>query len=905
MEDSGGVSVSDLVKRHTSRTDLPIPQVNGAPAASQPVPQTPPRAPQRAAREAEPAKAPQAPPPPPPEAQRRAAPPRRQAQPRPEQMSQQMPRPEPRGRAPQPPAAPNGQQATGQRPVPSRDATGQRPMPPNPAPRPVAQASGTYSIPAAQVAAAKVPPAPRGHTSGPRPVPQNSAALPAPAKPTNGHTNGHTGQQPRPARPPQPSQQLPVPQPSQQLPVPNAGQNGRPPKPVGQMSAQLPVPQAPAAEPEERPANGNGQVPPALKRSAPSNERKPMPPRREIDAISMTTEMEAISEDVKEIRRVDATLARFSAVHDELAEEERLKKEKRERLMPWLKGESEGDEEPDVLAETQAAGTLDRELADLPTVNERPVVEHVEHTQHVDPPEPERKTAGGGGTRKPPTNRLVRSGRIAAASIAAVLLVGTGVVWGGKEWIDGQFNEVAALDQNSSDIKDGAAQLGDENFLMVGSDTREGAEAEDGVGTAAQVKGARSDTIMIAHIPKDRKRVVMVSFPRDLEVQIPACEKYDSATGKYGEPGQPLKNEKINAAFMVGGPKCVTKVVQNLTGLKINHFVGIDFHGFKDMVDAVHGVEMCVAKPMYDTKLKTWIVEKPGQNVTLTGDAALNFVRARAVTEGPHTDKGDPTADYGRIKRQQKFLSSLLRKAMSGQVLLDPAKLSDFVGAFTKATFGEGIGTDELITLGRSLQSVGAGKVTFITVPTVGLPNGRGNEVLRDKDNKALFNAIINKVPLPNEQPDGAPQAQAGQTPPESLQNQQGQIVDPKSVKVQVLNSGAKDGDGRRAQTALRNQGFVVLQAVESGTKLPNTVVKYGTDLNAATTVSAAVPGSKLEKDDSLGSAVMLFLGQDYGGKIQNPSQGTPGGQNAPAPPPAPEVPKGLSTVNAGDQGCA
>ncbi|SMC93086.1 transcriptional attenuator, LytR family [Kibdelosporangium aridum] len=774
-------------------------------------------------------------------------------------------------------------------------------MPPNPAPRPVAQASGTYSIPAAQVAAAKVPPAPRGHTSGPRPIPQNSAALPAPAKPAN----GHTGQQQRPQRPPQPSQQLPVPQPSQQLPVPNADQNGRPPRPVGQMSAQLPIPQAPAAEPEEHPANGNGQVPPALKRPAPPKERKPLPPRREIDAISMTTEMEAISEPVKEIRRVDATLARFSAVHDELAEEERLKKEKRERLMPWLKGESEGDEEPDVLAETQAAGTLDRELADLPTVNERPVVDPVERTQHVDPPEPEREATGGGGTRKPPTNRLVRSGRIAAASIAAVLLVGTGIVWGGKEWIDGQFNDVAALDQNSSDIKDGAAQLGDENFLMVGSDTREGAEAEDGVGTAAQVKGARSDTIMIAHVPKDRKRVVMVSFPRDLEVQIPACEKYDAKTREYGEVAKPLANQKINVAFMVGGPKCVTKVIQNLTGLKINHFVGIDFHGFKDMVDAVQGVEVCASRPMYDIELKTWIIEKPGQNVTLAGDAALNFVRARHVRDSPTSKEGDKTSDYGRIKRQQRFLSSLLRKAMSGQVLLDPNKLSGFVGAFTKATFGEGIDTDQLITLGRSLQSVGAGKVTFITVPTVGDPNSRGNEVLREKDNRALFNAIINKVPLPSEQPDSAPQAQAGQTPPESLQNQQGQIVDPKSVKVQVLNSGAKDGDGRRAQTALRNQGFVVLQAVESGIKVPNTVVKYGTDLNAATTVSAAVPGSKLEKDDSLGGAVMLLLGQDFGGKIQNPSQGTPGGQNTQAPPPAPEVPKNLSTVNAGDEGCA
>lgn len=624
-----------------------------------------------------------------------------------------------------------------------------------------------------------------------------------------------------------------------------------------------------------------------------------MPPRGGVDAISMTTEMEAISEPVKEIRRVDATLARFSAVHDELAEEERLKKEKRERLMPWLKGESGDDEEPDVLAENQAAGTRDTELADLPTVHDRPV----EHIVDADPPKPQ--SAGGGGTRKPPRNKLIRTGRIVAASVAGALLIGTGAVWGGTEWLDGQFNEVAALDENSSDIQNGAAQLGDENFLMVGSDTRDGASEEDGVGTEADVGGgARADTIMIAHIPRERNRVVMVSFPRDLEVQIPACEKYDDKTSQYSAPDKPYKNAKINTAFKVGGPKCVTKVIQNLTGLKINHFVGINFHGFKDMVDAVQGVEMCVAKPMYDIKLKTWIVEQPGQNVTLRGDAALNFVRARQVKESPTSAKGDPTSDYGRIKRQQKFLSSLLRKAMSGQVLLDPGKLSAFVSAFTKATFGEGIETNDLITLGRSLQSVGAGKVTFITVPTVGDPNDRGNEVLKDKDNKALFNAIINAAPLPGEQAD-APQAQAGQTPPESVQNQQGQIVDPKSVKVQVLNAGAKDGEGRRVQNALRNQGFQVLQAVDSGAKLPNTVVKYGTDLNAATTVSAAVPGSKLEKDDSLGGAVMLLLGQDYGGKVQNPAGGTPGGQNTTAPPPTPEVPKGLSTINAADPACA
>ncbi|MFD1044567.1 LCP family protein, partial [Kibdelosporangium lantanae] len=322
-----------------------------------------------------------------------------------------------------------------------------------------------------------------------------------------------------------------------------------------------------------------------------------------------------------------------------------------------------------------------------------------------------------------------------------------------------------------------SAQLGDENFLLVGSDTRAGADAEDGVGNANQVPGARSDTVMVAHIPKDRKRVVMVSFPRDLEIQRPECQRYDSQKGSYTDAKvPPSKNQKLNTAFQVGGPLCVTKVIQNLSGLKINHFVGIDFNGFKDMVDAVDGVSVCVERPMYDTELKTWIVQNPGQQVDLKGDAALNFVRARHVQDSPAKDaKGDPTSDYGRIKRQQRFLSSLLRKAMSGQVLLDPGKLTGFVNAFTKATFGEGITSNDLITLSRSLQNVAAGKITFITVPTVGLPNDRGNEVLRDKDNKALFTAVINETPLPGESDAGAPNPQAQNKPPDQEVLQYGQ----------------------------------------------------------------------------------------------------------------------------------
>jgi LCP family protein required for cell wall assembly len=603
-----------------------------------------------------------------------------------------------------------------------------------------------------------------------------------------------------------------------------------------------------------------------------------------MDQISMTTEMEPIGEAVQNIRRVDATLARFSAVHDELAEEERIKKEKRERLMPWLKGEGEDGEEPDVLAEDQA-GIIDQELAEQPTVLVQP------------PANTEGQRRGQRG--------LALTGRISAASIAAVLLAVTGFVWGTKKYVDDQFHQVAALDQNSADIKDGAKQLGDENFLMVGSDTREGAAAEEGVGDAGTVPGARSDTVMIAHIPKDRKRVVMVSFPRDLEIQRPACDTYDSAKSLYpGGQTAPAKNQKLNTAFQVGGPKCVTKVIQNLTGLKINHFVGIDFNGFKEMVDAVQGVELCVERPMYDTELKTWIVQQPGQKVTLVGDQALNFVRARHVKDSPTSSKGDPTSDYGRIKRQQRFLSSLLRKTMSSQVLLDVNKLTDFLGAFAKATFGDGIGTDQLLVLGRSLQNVGAGRVTFATVPTVGEANSRGNEVLRDKDNQNLFNAIINEQPLPGEQgPDpGGPQAQAQAPLPESL-SAPGELVDPKTVKVQVLNGSGKDGKGNQATTALRTQGFQVLRADANPEKVDKTVVRYGDQQSAAATLAAAVPGSTLQQDPTLGSAVFLVLGADFTGQIVPPNAGgaTPPDNNSTS---TTQLPKDLSTVNAGDVSC-
>jgi LCP family protein required for cell wall assembly len=358
--------------------------------------------------------------------------------------------------------------------------------------------------------------------------------------------------------------------------------------------------------------------------------------------------------------------------------------------------------------------------------------------------------------------RALRIGRISLIVLASLVFLATGGAWGAVNWFDAKFTQVAALDENSSDIQNAAAQANDENFLMVGSDSRDGASAEENVGSADNVPGARSDTVMVAHVPADRKRVVVVSFPRDLEISRPDCNRWDpakSATTDEVVKGQPIA--KLNTAFGVGGPQCMTKVIQKLTGLRINHFVGIDFNGFKAMVDAVHGVTINNPSPIDDTVLGKVLLETG--NVTISGDQALSYVRARHV-------KGDPTSDYGRIKRQQQFIGALLKKVMSSDVVLDPSKLSSFITAFAGATFGDNLGVQQMMTLAQSMRGLDPSKINFMTVPTTGTANKRGNEVLVKSKTDELFTALRDNTPLPGDKPVGPSQTAAEAGNPSSSQ---------------------------------------------------------------------------------------------------------------------------------------
>lgn len=471
----------------------------------------------------------------------------------------------------------------------------------------------------------------------------------------------------------------------------------------------------------------------------------------------MTDQLEPVDDATKYRRKIDDSLARFSAAHDELEAEERERRKRRGRLAARL--EQTRTTLQRVVSTARGSGTPRRD-GDPDDAEEE--------AQGAEPElsEPDNSDGSGGSDNNGSNNQPATSrprerkdranqraellSRATCIVVAVLVFLATGVAWGAKTWFNSKFNEIAALDENSADIRNAPAQLGDENFLIVGSDTREGAEAEDNVGDAGGIPGARSDTVMLAHVPKDRRRAVVVSFPRDLEVSRPACERWNSETGEYGEVVDAAEQVKLNSAFTVGGPRCVTKLIQQLSGMKINHFVGIDFQGFKGMVDAVGGVTVHIEEPMRDAQLGL-IVAETG-DVVLRGDQALNFVRARKVY-------GDPTfSDYGRMQRQQQFMSSLLKATLSRDVLLDMGKLSDFVNAFAASTFGENIGVDQLLTLAQSMRGLDAGSVQFLTVPTVGEANDRGNEVLLERDTRELFHALIENTPLPGERPqDGKP----------------------------------------------------------------------------------------------------------------------------------------------------
>lgn len=236
------------------------------------------------------------------------------------------------------------------------------------------------------------------------------------------------------------------------------------------------------------------------------------------------------------------------------------------------------------------------------------------------------------------------------------------------------------------------------NVLLIGSDSRAGAEN----GRYGHDPGTeRSDTVILLHLSAGRRSATAVSIPRDLMVDVPDCRRRD------GSRSAPMFTQ-FNAAFEVGGPACTIRTVEKLTDVRVDHHVVVDFEGFKDMVDAVDGVEVCLNEPIDD---KDAHLRLPAGRVTLDGEQALGYVRARKTL-------GDGS-DTGRIERQQRFLGALVSKVRSNEILLNPVKLYPVLDAATSSltTDPELASLRGLYELVRGLRDIPTEGVQFLTVP--------------------------------------------------------------------------------------------------------------------------------------------------------------------------------------------
>ena len=329
--------------------------------------------------------------------------------------------------------------------------------------------------------------------------------------------------------------------------------------------------------------------------------------------------------------------------------------------------------------------------------------------------------------------RAITSISVGIVALSAIGWLGLGRVSGSLNRIDAFANVKNRPDKPTSAM----------NLLLVGSDNRTGLTKaqihELWVGGTDVAAGARSDTMLLVHISKSRDSAVIISLPRDSLVTIPEHISSTDATKTV-----PARQNKLNAAFSFGGAPLLISTLEGETGLRIDHYIEINFLGFKNIIDALGGIDVCVKKSIDDKKSN--LVLDAGMH-TLDGIQALKYVRTRYF---------DGLGDIGRMKRQQEFMSAVLRKATSTGTLLNPIKLVNFFNAAIKTvTTDEELNKNDLLTLGKQLKNLSADKVRTLTVPLSnanGRAAGLGSVVIWDSVlAPELFTRLLNDQPIIDE----------------------------------------------------------------------------------------------------------------------------------------------------------
>lgn len=425
-----------------------------------------------------------------------------------------------------------------------------------------------------------------------------------------------------------------------------------------------------------------------------------------------------------------------------------------------------------------------------------------------------------------------------ATTLSVVVLAAAGI---GHAVVTGLDDEIARVDP-FKDMKNRPEAGHGMNVLLVGTDGRDRITEKER--RRYHLGGAPchcTDTMMIVHISEDRERASIVSLPRDSYAETP--EHTDRVTGKTHR-SHPIK---LNAAYAEGGPPLTVRTVEHMTKVKIDHYVEVDFTSFMRTVDVLGGVKICTARPLKDAYTG---LDLPAGAHTLDGGQALQYVRSRYT---------DGSSDLGRMKRQQRFLASLMSQATSSGALLNPMRFRDI----TRAVLGsvradKEFGTGELIDLGRALRGLTPASSEFTTVPISRMSHeveGIGSTLKWDGTRSArLFEALRDDRPLSRFK---------------VLEKRQPTEVEvaPEQIQVQVENGTTIPGLGKKVDGELAATGFATTRAPVNADDrdVRRTIVLYDPRWDrSAKSLATALPGSELRPVREQGPPLRVIAGRDF-----------------------------------------
>ncbi|MFC5029684.1 LCP family protein [Streptomyces sp. DSM 41987] len=334
--------------------------------------------------------------------------------------------------------------------------------------------------------------------------------------------------------------------------------------------------------------------------------------------------------------------------------------------------------------------------------------------------------ASGRRRRTAPRRRLLRIAVWAVAGLVVVGGAGAGYLY---FKLNGNIKGVN-INQALGDDRPEQVDNGSEDILVLGSDSRAGANDKYGTDEGS----ARSDTAMIVHLYEGHKTASVVSIPRDTLITRPECARTGGGTSPE------VNKVMFNESYSVGGPACAVKTVESMTGIRMDHYIEVDFTGFKGLIDALGGVPVTTSKAIHDTSSH---LDLAAGTHTLNGEQSLGLVRTRhAVADG---------SDLGRIQLQQAFMKALMDRVNGLGLLSSPTRLYKVADKATKAitTDSDLASISGLKSLAGSLKGLKSENINMVTLPVQYAKSDANRVEPMDSQAALVWQALKADLPIP------------------------------------------------------------------------------------------------------------------------------------------------------------